>query len=153
MKNFKNLCAGQGWKTSETDDWVEADEKYHNFLCTKKINPSGFKSITRAGKCVVREGLAYRVVESSYMAWVFSEPPSDALITTVLENPELPKKIAVYDLSPLLEGRKKCVKLNHTGSHVFSEFERFLRKQMGVKFEAFLVHGEASGNCEVANLA
>jgi hypothetical protein len=28
-----------------------------------------------------------------------------------------------------------------------------LRKQMGVKFEAFLVHGEASGNCEVANLA
>lgn len=153
IKNFKNLCAHQGWKTSETEDWVEVDKTYHNFLLARSIHPSSFKSIIKNQKCVIREGLSYQVVEAAYTAWVFSEPPSEMLINAVFENPEFSKRIAVYDLSPLLEGRNICVRLNNTSSHVFSEFERFLKKDLKVKFAPFLIQAEASEDCSVANIA
>jgi hypothetical protein len=153
MTNFKNSCKDHGWKTSETEDWVEADEEYHNFLCAKSIHPSCFRSIIKSGKCVIREGLSYRVVEASYTAWLLSEPPSEALTNAIFENPELPKRVAVYDLSPLFEGQNKCFKLNNTESNVFNEFESFLAKKMKVKFEPFYVQEEAAEDCPIANVA
>jgi hypothetical protein len=49
------------------------------------------------------------------------------VIKTILENPDISKQTALYDLSPLLEGENTCAKLNHTESQVFQEFESFLR--------------------------
>ncbi|MEM2294001.1 MAG: hypothetical protein QXX41_12070, partial [Nitrososphaerota archaeon] len=84
LKKFKETCRSYGWKTSESEDWVEADHKYHNFLLTRNIHPSSFRSIAQNRRCVIREGLSYRVVEASYMAWVFSETPPEDLLNFFL---------------------------------------------------------------------
>jgi hypothetical protein len=137
LKKFKETCRFRGWKTSESEDWVEVDSKYHNFLLTRNVHPSSFRNIALNRKCVVREGLSYRVVEASYMAWVFSETPPESLLNLFLENPDFSKRIALYDLSPLAEGQNTCVKLNFTDSTVFQEFEIFLEKEFGVKIEEY----------------
>jgi len=135
IENFKSLCRSRGWKTSDDEDWIEIDDKYHNFLSTKEIPISSFKRIAHNGKCVVREGLSYRVVRASYSAWLFSESPPEALTKTMCENPEFANRIALYDLSPLLEGKSLCAKMNHTDSPVFQEFEAFLQNELKVKLE------------------
>lgn len=135
LKKFKDCCKLRGWKTSESEDWIEIDEKYHNFLWARDVHPSSFKSIVSNKRCVVREGLSYRVVEASYTAWLFSETPSETLVKTVFDNPNFSKKVALYDLSPLLEGKNLCANLNHTDSPVFQEFENFLKTELKVKLK------------------
>jgi hypothetical protein len=133
LKRFEDLCKFHGWKTSEKDDWIETENGYHNFLWARNIHPSSFKSIAANRKCVVREGLSYRVVEASYTAWLLSEEPSETLVKTISENPDFSKKMALYNLSPVLEGKNLGFKLNHTDSPVFQEFENFLEKELKVK--------------------
>jgi len=135
LNKFKDLCKWHGWKTSESEDWVETGDSYHNFLWARDVPPSSFRRIISNRKCVVREGLSYHVVEASYTAWLFSESPSEDLIKTVLENQDFSRKIAVYDLSLLLEGKRSCIKLNNTDSQVFQEFENFLQSELKVEFE------------------
>jgi len=142
LKKFKELCKLRGWKTPESEDWVETGNEYHSFLWAKSIHPSSFRSIVTHRKCVVHEGSSYRVVEASYIAWLFSETPPEGLVNLLLENPDFSKKVALYDLSPIIKGENTCLKLNYTDSPVFREFERFLENEFGVKFEeyAFLKH-------------
>jgi hypothetical protein len=135
LNKFKAVCRVRGWKTSESEDWVETNDEYNRFLWARDIHPSSFKRIVSNRKCVVREGLSYRVVDASYTAWLFSEEPSETLVRTVFENPDFSERIALYDLSPLLEGKNLCTKLNHTDSPVFQEFERFLRNELKVKLK------------------
>lgn len=135
IKRFKDCCRFRGWKTSESEDWVEIDDKYHNFLWARAIHPSSFKSIVSNRRCIVREGLSYHVVEASYTAWLFSETPSETMVKTIFENPDFSKRIALYDLSPLLEGKNLCIKLNHTDSPVFQEFESFLKNELKAKLK------------------
>lgn len=132
LKEFKNLCRGRGWKISEHEDWVEIDGEYHNFLWARDVHPSSFKKIAANRKCVVREGLGYNVVDASYTAWLFSKTPSETLVKTIFENPDISCSTALYDLSSLLEGKNMCVKLNHTESPVFQEFENFLRDELKI---------------------
>lgn len=153
LRKFKELCRFRGWKTSESEDWVETDNKYHNFLLTRNIHPSSFKSIAANRKCVVREGLSYRVVEASYMAWLFSETPPENLPNLFLENPEFSKRVALYDLSPLTEGKNTCVKLNYTDSPVFQEFEKFLEKNLGVKIEQYANLKLSLEDCTIAEIS
>lgn len=135
LKGFKGLCKFHGWKTSEKDDWIETENGYHNFLWTRGIHPSSFKRITASRKCVVREGLSYRVVEASYTAWLFSEPPSETLVNTISRNSDFSKRVALYNLSPVLEGKNLGFKLNSTDSPVFREFEKFLKKELKVELK------------------
>jgi hypothetical protein len=137
LRRFKETCRFHGWKTSENEDWIERDEEYHNFLWAKDVHLSSFKKIAANRKCIVREGLSYRVVDASYTAWLLSETPSDSLLQTVSENPDLSGRIALYDISPLLEGKSLCLKLNNTDSHVFEEFEHFLKNELKVRFRLF----------------
>ena len=153
LKKFKDFCKFHGWKTSESYDWIEIDDRYHNFLCARDIHPSSFKRIITNRKCVVREGLSYHVVEASYTAWVFSEPPSETLVKTILENQEFPKRIALYDLNPLLEGKNLCNKLNHTDSTVFQEFENFLKTELKVKLKPLFNRELNSENYPITKLA
>jgi hypothetical protein len=150
VDNFKRFCRMRGWRTSESEDWVELNDDYHNFLWTRNVTPSSFKAIISNRKCVVREGLSYSVVEASHLAWLFSEVPSKDMVRTVFENPELSRRIAVFDFSPLLEGRSLCVKLNNTDSPVFREFEAFLQSELKVKVEPLQFFSDskikASGN-------
>jgi len=135
LKEFKNLCRGRGWKISEHGDWVEVNDEYHNFLWARDVHPSSFKKIAANRKCVVREGLGYNVVDASYTAWLFSKTPSETVVKIIFENPDISRRTALYDLSPLLEGKNTCVKLNHTESHVFQEFENFLRDELKIDLQ------------------
>ena len=156
LNKFKDCCKLRCWKTSESEDWIEIDEKYHNFLWARDVHPSSFKSIVSNKRCVVREGLSYHVVEASYTAWLFSETPSETLVKTIFDNPNFSKKVALYDLSPLLEGKNLCVKLNHTDSPIFQEFEHFLRNELKVKLKPLssFSNTEITGkNCAIEELA
>ncbi len=135
LKGFKDICRLQGWKTSNDEDWVQAEGKYHNFLSAKNVHPSSFKKVAANRKVVVHEGLDYRVVGSSYTAWLFSETPPASLVKTVLDTPGLSATVALYDLSPMLEGKNACVKVNNTDSAVFQGFESFLEDEFKVKIK------------------
>jgi len=125
-----------GWKTSEHEDWIHADNQYHNFLWTRTIHPSTFEKIAKASKCAVREGVSYRVVDVAYTAWLFSESTPEELMKTVLDDQNLAKNTAIYDMSGLHSSKPICVRLNATKSRVFKEFEDFLQKKWGVKFKS-----------------
>jgi len=144
VTKFKELCKSHGWKTSESEDWVEVKNSYHNLVCIQDIHPSSFKRIAKNSKCVIREGLGYRVVESSYTAWLFSKSPSETLLRTIFEDPDFSCRIALYDLSSLLDGKNICASLNRTDSSVFKEFERFLENEFKVKLQP-LSSTDASG--------
>ncbi len=138
VERFKDSCRFHGWKTSEKDDWIETKNGYHNFLWTKNVHPSSFKSIAANRRCIVQEDSSYCVVEASYTAWLLSEAPSETLIKTIFENPDFSKKVALYNLSPMLEGKNLGFKLNHTDSPVFQEFENFLRKELKIELTPIL---------------
>lgn len=146
LKDFKDLCKAKGWRISETEDWIAIGEEYHNFLCARNVTPHSFERIASGHKCVVREELSYLVTEAAYTAWLFSETPSTDLVRVFSENPEFAKKIALYDLSPLMEGKNLCLKLNQTDSPVFQQFEDFLEKEFKATLEPMLEPEVASGN-------
>lgn len=135
LTRFKDLCRHHGWKTSENEDWIEIKNRYHNFVSAGDVNPSSFQRITNNKKCVVQEGLTYRVVESSYTAWLFSSAPSETLAKAVLSNPSVSCRTALYDLSRFTEGKNVCYKLNCTDSQVFREFEGFLQNELEIKLK------------------
>jgi len=153
LRRFKDCCKFRGWKTSETEDWVETEDKYHNFLWARDIHPSSFKKIASDRKCVIQEGFSYRVVEASYTACLLTKTPSEGLVQTISENPDFSKRVALYDLSPLLEGRHLCIKLNSTDSPVFREFESFLKKELNVKLKPLSNPRTSTENCTIAELA
>jgi hypothetical protein len=153
---FKNLCKRRGWKTSENEDWIEVKNRYHNFVWARDIHPSSFKRITNNNKCVVRKGLMYSVVESSYTAWLFSKLPSETVPKSVLENPSLSCRVALYDLSGFVDGKKVCRKLNCTDSLVFREFEVFLENELEIKLKPFSSATDpcmSSDSCAVTEVA
>lgn len=136
IRSFKDECKSAGWKASEHEDWIHADNQYHNFLWARTINPTTFKKIAQASKCAVREGISYRVVDVSYVAWLFSESPPEELMKTVMDDENLAKTTAIYDLSGLHSSKPICTRLNSTSSRVFKEFEEFLQKKWGVKLKS-----------------
>jgi hypothetical protein len=156
LTRFKDLCTRLGWETSENEDWIEVRNSYHNFVSARDIHPSSFERIANSNKCVVREGLKYRVVECSYTAWLFSKLPSETVARTVLANHALSCKTALYDLSNVLDGKNVCHKLNGTDSPVFREFESFLENELEIVFKPISLtsdHPASSDDCAVTELA
>jgi hypothetical protein len=146
LQSFKSSCSSLGWKTSENEDWIEIGHKYHTFLCTRDVHPSSFKKIVSNRKFVVKEGSSYRVAEASYTAWLFSEKPSETLLNSFFEDPTSSGRIAIYDLSSLLEEKCLCFKMNFTDSPVFQEFERFLQNKLNVKLKPLSPESAATMN-------
>ncbi len=134
---FKDECESLGWKTSEHEDWVYADQKYHNFLWTRSINPPAFRKLAKSCKCAIREGVSYRVVDTTYTAWLFSESPPEEVMKTVIEDPDLTKTTAIYHIDPTNSDKPVCLRLNLTKSKVFREFENFLKKRWNVEFRSY----------------
>jgi len=153
LSKFKTFCRLHGWKTSDSGDWIEIANDYHNFLWARNIHPSSFKRIVADGKCVVKEGLSYHVVNASYTAWLFSETPPADVVKTVLERREFSNKVALYDLSPLFEGESFCVKLNNTDSPVFQEFENFLQTELSVRLRPLSLGPEQNGQATGSAIA
>ena len=142
LTNFKQYCKLRGWRTSEKEDWIDLNDDYHHFLTTRNVSPASFTAIIRNRKCVVHEGMHYTVVEPSHLAWLFSETPSKDLLDTVLKNPDLSRRIAIFDLSPTQEGKNTCIKLNNTDSPVFHEFETFLQTELKIEVESYPPYSE-----------
>jgi len=131
---FKDQCQLKGWKSSEHEDWIKTgDDEYHNFLWIQTVHPSTFEKIAANHKCAIRKGISYQVVDVSYTAWLFPQSPPENLMQIVRENPELSKRTAIYDLSLAYAGKPLCSTLNETDSIVFKEFEKFLKKELGVE--------------------
>jgi hypothetical protein len=74
----------------------------------------------------------------------------------VRENPDYLKRIALYDLSQLTEGKNLCAKLNGTDSCVFREFENFLKNEFKVKVQPIAIvttPDVESGACAAPSIA
>jgi hypothetical protein len=149
LSKFKNLCNSRGWKISQTEDWIETDDQYHNFLWARQVHPESFKKIASGKKCVVQDGLSYHIVHASYTAWLFPVTPPDCLIKTVQDDPDYSRRIALYDLSRLTEGKNLCAKFNETDSCVFQEFENFLKSEFKVKMQPIKILATTDFNREV----
>jgi len=132
LNRFKETCRRKGWKTSAYEDVVKVGNEYHSFIGTRTAHPSTFQKITSRKKLAIPEGRSYRVVDLSYIAWVFQQHPSQQLIETLVTDSHLYKKTALYDLSHMYEGKPLCLRLNETGSIAFEEFEKFLKETYGV---------------------
>lgn len=135
IDNFKCRCRSRGWRAFEYEDLVEAEGEYHSFIWVRKAYIKTFKKIVMKSQCSIREGISYRMVDVSYMAWVLPETPSESIARTVAEEPRLLRRIAIYDLSEVYAGRPVCSKLNETRSMVFHEFEKFLGIEYDIEFQ------------------
>jgi hypothetical protein len=136
LKRFKDRCSAKGWKTCEEADWVRVGHEYHDFVWARDVHPSTFRKVSQNHKCTIFDGFSYRVVNASYVAWVFQIQPSKNILQAIVEDSALSEKTAVYDLSQVYKGKPVCLKLNSTNSHVFEEFERFLSETWGVTVES-----------------
>lgn len=132
LKNFMRRCEDRGWKTSPNEDLVSDGERYHSFLWAHNVHPSTFRKLSAHPKSAFREGRSYRVVNASYIAWVFPQPPPESFLEAVLEDEELLRRTAIFDVSQFKKRIPVCLALNETDSRVFKEFESFLKEKWGV---------------------
>lgn len=132
LKSFKDWCQRKGWKSSDEEDWVRLGHEYHDFVWAKNVQSSTFRKVSKNPKCTVRDGFSYRVLNASYIAWLFQQSPSNDIVQTLADDPEMSARTALYDLSQVYQGNPVCLKLNATKSQVFKEFERFLSENWGV---------------------
>jgi hypothetical protein len=144
VRKFRDLSKSHGWVTSEHEDWVKVGDEYHTFVWARHIHPSSFRRISLNKMTAIREGQSYNVVKISYTAWLLSESPPEIVVREVSENPDFSSRIALYDLSSLLEGKNLCKRLNSTGSPVFREFEKFLKNELKAKIKPMEPLSEAS---------
>jgi len=128
VEAFKRRCKNKGWETCEYEDIVNAEGKYHYLVWTRHIYPYTFKRVVMNSYQSMRVGDSYKKVEVAYLAWISQEPISEGVLEILSENPDLIRKVALYDISPIYEGQSSCLKINNTKSLVFQEFERFLKE-------------------------
>jgi len=136
LKGFKEWCKRKGWRSDEDEDWIRLDHEYHDFVWTKNVTPSTFRKVTQNPKCTAHEGPLYHVVNASYVAWLFQQPPPDSIVQALIDDSSLYARTALYDFSQVYRGVPTCLKLNATKSQVFKEFEHFLSENWGVMVKA-----------------
>lgn len=138
LELFKAECRARGWHVSRNEDWVKADNEYHNFICARPpINTYSFRKIAEKAKCIVIERGTCRLVDAAYTAWLLSEPPTqtqEELAKVITENQALSEKTALYCLSSMNTGDIVCLVLNRTQSRVFKFFENFLKSKINKVF-------------------
>ena len=135
LDEFKGYCKLKAWNIHEKGDIIEAENEYHRFIWTKHLFPNTFRRVITHQLYPIQEGVYGRKVRISYIAWLLLENPSISIWRMISEMPGITKRVAIYNVSSTLTGRRECQKLNETGSVVFAEFERFLRTEYGMKFK------------------
>jgi hypothetical protein len=136
IKSFKEWCKCKGWRSDEEEDWIRLGHEFHDFVWVKNVQPSTFRRVMQNPKCTIHDGLSYRVVNASYVAWLFQELPSGIVVQALIDDPKLCARTALYDFSQVYQEAPTCLKLNATKSQVFDEFERFLSENWGVAVKA-----------------
>lgn len=137
MSQFREYCRSKGWKTLETEGWVQADGKYHNFLQSAHVHPATLKRVSSCPRMAIPKGKKYVVVHVAYTSWIFTEIRSGELATyarMVIKDPKLVETTAIYDLTQAYLMSPQVMKLNKTDSEVFREFEYFLKTRWKLEF-------------------
>ncbi len=78
--------------------------------------------------------------EGKSTAWIFEKKVPLEVFTEVVVEPDLLSHTAIYDLSPLYEGRRECSKVDQTENVVFLDFEEFLKVNYDVRFVELTPH-------------
>jgi len=144
VKRFKRRCRAKGWRVTEREDMIEKNGKFHNILWTQKIHPSTFKSVAAKETSTIQEGTSYRPIDVAYNAWICTTPLSSSLKQTIVRNPDLLERNAIYNLGRL-RAKGATEKLNKTGSEVFQEFEGFLKDEFQSEFNPIQIQGHEGG--------
>ncbi len=134
---FKERCKQKGWNAYENEDLVETKNEYYKFIWVRSLHLSTFKKVVTSPLCAIRDGISYRTVRLTYMAWVLPETPSVSIWEMVKEAPSLSRKVAIYDLSRAYEGEFTVLKINETESVVLRRFEQFLNHEYGIKIASY----------------
>ncbi|MBS7634760.1 hypothetical protein KEJ34_04600 [Candidatus Bathyarchaeota archaeon] len=93
-----------------------------------------FRKVVAKTHLHVRDGNSYRIADVPYVALISQTAIPKSIINFLLSNPSLLQKVALYDMSPLYEGKRFCLRINETDSSVFRKFEDFLVKHgFGIK--------------------
>jgi hypothetical protein len=153
IRKFNEYCSQlKGWQTYGSEDLVQVKNGFHRFIWIHDLLPETFKSVAMDQSCTIQiiiENYApfdyvepaisqkgpCRKVRISFMAWILSKQPSIAILEFFEKNPQIQKRVALYDLSRFCRSEPICAKLNKTRSPVFDEFERFLFNCYGTRFE------------------
>ena len=129
LDEFKSFCKSRGWKAYKNDNLIEADSEHHKFFWIRILYPDTFKKVVANPLCSICEGISYRTVKLSYIAWVLSEIPYLSIrLYMIKEVPSLLTKVAIYALNQAYKGEPTCLKLNETKSVVFHESEVYKYK-------------------------
>ena len=105
LDEFKNCCSLRDWKAYEADDLIEAENEHHKLFWIRILHPDNFEKVVNNPLCAICEGMSYRTVKLSYLAWVLSKQPSPKIRFYLTdEEPSLLKKVAIYDLSQAYQG-------------------------------------------------
>jgi len=134
IEGFKLQCGRRGWKVCQNEDLVDVGGEYHHLIWARHIYPDTFRKVVMNPHASVREGAYYRTVRVSYAAWISPESIAEKILDAFLEGPDLPRKVAIYDISPVYTGDRVCLRMNRTNSIVFREFERFLNEEYSISF-------------------
>ena len=136
IDRFKEYChKSKKWTVYEGEDLVQVGNSYHKFAWVRSVQPTTFQSIVMNPISAIRQGVMYRIVKISFMAWVLPETPSATILELFEENPTFLKWVALYDFGRISGDLPCCSRLNETKSVVFQEFERFLGNCYGIEFE------------------
>ncbi len=131
LDRFMKGCKVKGWEAGEYRDFIKAHDDYSLFMLFKKVYPK-LEEVLWSEACSIFEKGHYKVTNIKYRALIFQEHPPNWLVRTVSSDPELSKRIAVYDFTELNEEKPTCGTINLTTSVVFAEFDEFLTKRMKI---------------------
>ncbi len=140
IDKFKECCRLKGWSTFDNEDLIKAENEYHRLIWVNHLHINTFKRVVLNhlwNLHAIREGVSYRTVRLSYMAWILPETPSESILQTFEESQTLSRKVALYDLSRAYEAHYTCMRKNETESAVLREFEQFLNTEYGIGLEPF----------------
>jgi len=125
------------WKVSRFYDLIQVKNEYYKFIWTQNFHLETFKKILSRQSCSIGDHCSYKTVGVSYMIWILNETPRPMVWKLVKKTPCLSKRVAIYAVNKAFSGVLNCLKLNETGNLVLDEFEKFLRREYGIKPQSF----------------
>lgn len=134
IDQYKSFCKSLGWRSPEYDDWIWSGADYHKFYWHHGLTAPLFSGFVQSKSVYIQEGSRLHLNEARCTAWIFKKKVPQEVFTQVVDDLDLLRRTAVYDLSPAYEGKLQCFKVNQTESIVFREFEEFLDVKYGIRF-------------------
>lgn len=131
IDEFMKKCKKLGWKIGEYRDFIKYKDKYYTFVWIRKSDKRIREILTSDRRSIFEDG-KYKVGRITYRALIFQDSPPKDIVQMIDNDLDLSKRIAIYDFTKLFGGKNVCETLNKTNNTVFSEFEKFLSRDLKV---------------------